>query len=123
MHEPRSFRIFRVVVVVVLGLFTLIPLYVMLTSSIKPLGDVQGDFTWWPAHPTLSPFVDMWSTVPLAKYFVNSLVVSVVATAFSVLSGSNPSAGNTIVAPLATQASTPSTMPKQWYSGTGMQSR
>jgi multiple sugar transport system permease protein len=84
-HEPRSFRIFRVVVVVVLGLFTLIPLYVMLTSSIKPLGDVQGDFTWWPAHPTLSPFVDMWSTVPLAKYFVNSLVVSVVATAFSVL--------------------------------------
>ena len=85
MHEPRSFRIFRVVVVVVLGLFTLIPLYVMVTSSIKPLGDVQGDFTWWPTHPTLSPFIDMWSTVPLAHYFVNSLIVSVVSTAFSVL--------------------------------------
>jgi multiple sugar transport system permease protein len=71
--------------VVVLGLFTLIPLYVMVTSSIKPLGDVQGDFTWWPTHPTLSPFIDMWSTVPLAHYFVNSLIVSVVSTAFSVL--------------------------------------
>ena len=85
MREPRSFRVFRVVVVVVLGLFTLIPLYVMVTSAIKPLGDVQGNFTWWPAHPTLSPFVDMWSTVPLARYFMNSLIVSITSTAFSVL--------------------------------------
>jgi multiple sugar transport system permease protein len=84
-HEPRSFRIFRVVVVAVLGLFTAVPLYVMVTSSIKPLGDVQGDFTWWPTHPTLRPFIDMWSTVPLGQYFVNSLVVSVVSTVFSVL--------------------------------------
>jgi multiple sugar transport system permease protein len=77
--------VFRVVVVVVLGLFTLVPLYVMVTSSLKPLGDVQGDFTWWPAHPTISPFIDMWSTVPLGRYFMNSLVVSLVSTAFSVL--------------------------------------
>jgi multiple sugar transport system permease protein len=57
----------------------------MVTSAIKPLGEVQGTFTWWPTHPTLSPFVDMWSTIPLARYFMNSLIVSVVATAFSVL--------------------------------------
>jgi multiple sugar transport system permease protein len=84
-HEPRSFRVFRVVVVAGLGLFTLVPLYVMVTSALKPLGDVQGDFRWWPTHPTLRPFVDIWSTVPLARYFVNSLVVCLVATAFSVL--------------------------------------
>jgi len=84
-HEPRSFRAFRVVVVVGLGLFTFVPLYVMVTSALKPLGDVQGDFRWWPTHPTLRPFVDIWSTVPLARYFVNSLIVCVVSTAFSVL--------------------------------------
>jgi len=84
-HEPRSFRAFRVVVVVGLGLFTFVPLYVMVTSALKPLGDVQGDFRWWPTHPTLRPFVDIWSTVPLGRYFVNSLVVCVVSTAFSVL--------------------------------------
>jgi multiple sugar transport system permease protein len=84
-HEPRSFRIFRVVVVAFLGVFTAVPLYVMVTSALKPLGDIQGDFTWWPAHPTISPFIDMWSTVPLGKYFMNSLVVSLVSTAFSVL--------------------------------------
>jgi multiple sugar transport system permease protein len=68
----------------VLGLFVLVPLYVMITSSLKPLKDVQGAFTWWPSNLTLAPFVDMWKTVPLAKYFVNSTIVSVAATVFSV---------------------------------------
>ena len=45
------------------------------------------------------------------------------ATVASVCRGSKLSPGKTIVAPLATQAKTPSTMPKQWYSGTGMHRR
>ena len=69
---------------IVLGLFVLVPLYVMMTSSLKPLSDVQGAFTWWPTNLTTEPFVDMWRTVPLARYFVNSTIVSVVATVFSV---------------------------------------
>ncbi|MDF8264955.1 carbohydrate ABC transporter permease [Luteipulveratus flavus] len=85
MREPVSFRVFRWVVVLVLGAFTLIPLYVLLSSSLKPLGEVQGEFRWWPEHPTFRPFVDIWSTVPLARYFANSLVVCLVATLFSVL--------------------------------------
>ncbi|HET7304951.1 MAG TPA: carbohydrate ABC transporter permease [Segeticoccus sp.] len=85
MREPLSFRVFRWVVVVVLGLFTVVPLYDMLTSAIKPLGDVQGAFHWWPAHPTFEPFIQIWSTVPLARYFANSLVVCTVSTVFSVI--------------------------------------
>jgi multiple sugar transport system permease protein len=84
-HEAKSFRVFRWVVVVVLGAFTVIPLYVMVTSALKPLGDVQGDFHWLPTHLTIQPFIDIWSTVPLAKYFANSLVVCTVATVFSVV--------------------------------------
>jgi len=84
-HEDKSFRVFRWVVVVVLGAFTVIPLYVMVTSSLKPLGDVQGDFHWVPTHLTIQPFIDIWSTVPLARYFANSLVVCTVATVFSVV--------------------------------------
>src|SRR3954447_23068497 len=57
----------------------------MLTTAVKPLGDVQGDFTWWPTHATLRPFVDIWSTVPLARYFTNSLIVCVLSTVFSVV--------------------------------------
>ena len=85
MREPRSFKIFRAVVIIVLGLFTAIPLYVMVTSALKPLGDVQGNFRWWPSRITLRPFIDIWSTVPLGRYFLNSLIVCTISTVFSVV--------------------------------------
>lgn len=84
MRDTRGTKILRGIVLGVLGLFVIGPLYVMVTTSIKPLADVQGAFTWLPTNPTLSPFFDMWKTVPLANYFVNSLVVSVAATLLSV---------------------------------------
>src|SRR5699024_1287162 len=34
---------------------------------------------------TFGPFIEMWSTVPLARYFMNSLVVTSVATLCSVV--------------------------------------
>jgi len=85
MREPRSFRIFRWVVLVPLVVFTVVPLYVMVTSALKPLRDVQGAFSWWPTNLTFQPFIDIWSTVPLGRYFLNSLVVSTAATIFSVI--------------------------------------
>ncbi|GAA4196764.1 carbohydrate ABC transporter permease [Streptosporangium oxazolinicum] len=85
MREQLSFRVFRWVVLVPLAVFTAVPLYVMVTSSLKPLRDVQGEFQWWPTNLTFDPFVDMWTTVPLADYFVNSLLVTSVATLFSVV--------------------------------------
>lgn len=85
MREQLSFRIFRWVVLIPLGIFTIVPLYVMITSALKPLRDVQGAFQWWPTNLTFQPFIDIWSTVPLGRYFLNSLVVSSVATLFSVI--------------------------------------
>jgi multiple sugar transport system permease protein len=84
MRESRALRVTRVVVLTLLVIFTALPLYVMVTSSVKPLQDVQGAFTWIPTHVTFRPFVDMWHTVPLGRYFVNSLVVSLSATVCSV---------------------------------------
>jgi multiple sugar transport system permease protein len=83
--EAMSFRVFRWVVVTILTVFTVVPFYVMITSALKPLGDVQGDFHWWPSHVTFRPFIDIWSTVPLARYFFNSLLVCVLSTVFSVI--------------------------------------
>lgn len=85
MRETTGERIFRVVMIAFLTLFICIPLYVMVTSSLKPLADVQGNFTWIPSTITTQPFFDMWKTVPLADYFVNSLIVSTLATLFSVV--------------------------------------
>lgn len=85
MRETVGAKSFKVVTLVLLTLFTVVPLYVMITTAMKPLGDVQNDFTWIPTHITLQPFIDMWSTVPLGQYFVNSLVVCTVATVFSLI--------------------------------------
>jgi multiple sugar transport system permease protein len=85
MHESRSFKTFRVVLLTVLLVFTLLPLYTMISTSVKPLADVQKAFSWIPSNITIQPYIDMWSTVPLAKYFVNSLFVSSVASTLSVL--------------------------------------
>lgn len=82
-QETRSAKIFRVVVLIVLTVFTAVPIYVMVTSSLKPLGDVQGAFGWWPETFTIEPYIQMWETVPLADYFLNSIIVSVSATLVS----------------------------------------
>jgi multiple sugar transport system permease protein len=85
MHDSTALRWTRRVVLTLLTIFTVLPLYVMVVSSVKPLKDVQGAFTWVPSHVTFQPFVDMWRTVPLGRYFVNSLIVSLSATVCSVL--------------------------------------
>ena len=85
MAPPRSFLWIRRIVLTLLGLFTAVPLYVMISSSLKPLVDVQAAFTWVPSHLTISPYIDMWSTVPLAHYFANSAIVALCSTAISVV--------------------------------------
>ncbi|GAA1494672.1 carbohydrate ABC transporter permease [Curtobacterium herbarum] len=85
MRETTGAKSFKVIVLALLTVFTVVPLYVMITTAIKPLGDVQNDFTWIPSRITFQPFIDMWSTVPLGRYFINSLVVCTVATVFSLI--------------------------------------
>lgn len=84
MAAPRSFVWTRRIVLTVLAAFALAPVFVMAVSSLKPLQDVQGPFRWFPSGFTLRPYADIWHTVPLARYFVNSLVVASGATICSV---------------------------------------
>ncbi|GLW63682.1 ABC transporter permease [Actinomadura rubrobrunea] len=84
MREPRWVGWARRLVLGVLALFTGLPLYAMAASAVKPLGDVQRDWRWIPSTITFRPFADIWTTIPLGRYFLNSLVVSGAATALSV---------------------------------------
>jgi multiple sugar transport system permease protein len=78
-------RLSRVAGLAILSFVTIFPLYTIVISSIKPLGDVQGAFHWIPTHVTFKPYVDIWKTIPLAHYFLNSVIVSVSATVCSVV--------------------------------------
>ncbi len=85
MAPPRSFIWTRRIVLTLLTVFAILPVYVMASSSLKPLQDVTGAFRWIPARLTISPYIAMWRTVPLARYFVNSVIVCTSAAALSVL--------------------------------------
>ena len=85
MIETKGFRWFRRVVLTFLTVFTVLPLYVLVVTSVKPLENVRGAFTWFPDRLTFQPFVDMWTTIPLASYLVNSLIVTTTATVLALL--------------------------------------
>lgn len=84
MRETLGFIWLRRIVLTILAAFVAAPLYVIVSTSVKPLQDVRGVFAWLPATITLEPYVDIWRTVPLAKYFTNSLIVTSVSTLLSV---------------------------------------
>ena len=84
MAPPRSFIWTRGIVLTLLTIFAVLPVYVMVSSSLKPLQEVSGTFTWIPTHITITPYIDMWRTVPLARYFLNSVIVCTCAAALSV---------------------------------------
>jgi multiple sugar transport system permease protein len=84
MHEARWVKVVRPIILTLLAVFTIAPIYVMVSSSVKPLVDVQSTFHWIPSRITFRPFVDIWQTVPLAHYFINSVITSGIAMAFSV---------------------------------------
>jgi multiple sugar transport system permease protein len=85
MARPRSFIWTRAIVLTLLTVFAVVPIYVMVSSSLKPLSQVTSSFTWIPSPLTIRPYIDMWRTVPLARYFENSVIVCTSAAALSVL--------------------------------------
>ncbi|MFJ6465464.1 carbohydrate ABC transporter permease [Streptomyces sp. NPDC091387] len=85
MAAPQSFLWTRRVILTFLAAFALLPVYVMVSSSLKPLQDVSGKFHWIPSGLTVQPYFDIWKTVPLARYFANSLIVAGSATVLSVI--------------------------------------
>ncbi|MFB4426914.1 carbohydrate ABC transporter permease [Streptomyces sp. QL37] len=85
MAPPQSFLWARRVFLTLLTVFVVLPVFVMITSSLKPLEDVTGKFQWIPSGLTVSPYFDIWDTVPLADYFMNSLIVAGAATVCSVV--------------------------------------
>ena len=82
-------------VLLVFAVYYLLPLYVMLVNSVKPLDEIrQGNMMSLPALFTLDPWRSAWSTAQigvqptgLRPYFVNSVLMVIPAVAISTLLG------------------------------------
>lgn len=101
-HSPASasasYRFMRITIYAALILFAvyyLLPLYVMIVNSLKPLDEIrQGDMLSLPGEWTLAPWFSAWSTAQigvqptgLKPYFLNSVLMVVPAVAISTILG------------------------------------
>lgn len=91
----RITRAFIYLVLLLFALFYLLPLYVMLVNSVKPLSEITGgNMMALPKDWTIEPWASAWSTAQigvsatgLKPYFLNSLLMVVPAVAISTVVG------------------------------------
>ncbi len=82
-------------VLLIFAVFYLLPLFVMLINSVKPLEEIrQGNMLAFPEVFTIEPWLSAWGTAQigvqptgLKPYFVNSLIMVIPAVAISTLLG------------------------------------
>ncbi|MFN8496322.1 MAG: carbohydrate ABC transporter permease [Anaerolineae bacterium] len=76
-------RILLYVVLVLIALFFLLPLLWMLSTSLKPRSEwITLPLTWIPYNPTLENYTAILAnpTLPIARWFVNSLSIAAIVT-------------------------------------------
>ena len=69
------------------ALMVLFPYYWMLLTSVKSYSAYNGEYvpTFFTLSPTLQNYVNAFSEVPLARYFLNSIIFTVVTTGLMML--------------------------------------
>lgn len=92
----RAGRFLLYLVLIVFAVYYLLPLYVMLVNSFKPLDEIRrGDMMALPDVWTIAPWASAWSTAQigvqatgLKPYFMNSIAMVVPAVIISTVLGS-----------------------------------
>jgi multiple sugar transport system permease protein len=72
--ELRS-RVARQLVALPVAAVFLLPLWLMVVASLRPLGTAPIALQWFPSSPAWGNFAEVFDVVPLARYAVNSLLV------------------------------------------------
>lgn len=81
---PRRWLL--VAVLAILAAFVVFPLYWMVVSALTSGGQSQStEFYLWPKEPTFSNFTEVFATQPVWRWIGNSVLISVVTTALSVV--------------------------------------
>jgi multiple sugar transport system permease protein len=74
----------RLVIAVLLSLFSLGPLLYMLSLSFQPNGGLLGATVLIPSHPTVQNYVQAWTQNSFSHYFLNSIFVSIATVVITV---------------------------------------
>lgn len=72
-------------VLLILVVYAVLPFYWMVITAVRPAQELlRIPPPWFPGGISLSNFVDIWSTIPLAKYMLNTLIVAGLTTFLAV---------------------------------------
>jgi multiple sugar transport system permease protein len=81
----RIWRLSASTYLAILAFLIVLPFYWMAISAIRPLSDLaRTPVSWWPGGLSIRNFIDVWTTMPLLQYMLNSLVVAAITTVISV---------------------------------------
>ena len=69
------------------ALIVLFPFYWMILTSIKSYGSYNSEFIprFYPTNPTIDNYVNAFTSVPLGKYLLNTLIFAVITTAIMLI--------------------------------------
>ena len=81
--KTRTRNILIYMLLILWGIIVLFPFYWMILTSVKSYGSYNGEYVpkFFTLSPTFENYVTAFTAVPLAKYFFNTFIFTVVTTA------------------------------------------
>ena len=77
--------LFMVGIIGIIAMF-FVPLYWLFSSAFKPQDAIYTwPLQWIPTEPTLANFAEAWSTAPFDRFYLNSIITTVVGTGLEIL--------------------------------------
>lgn len=91
-YKKAKFKdgLLKTIIYIFLGVWAIIvlfPLYWMILTSLKSYGTYNGEYIpkFFVSNPTLENYTQAFTAVPLARYFLNTLIFTVVTTALMLI--------------------------------------
>ena len=87
--KTRAMRVFLYMVLVFLAFVMLVPFAWMLSASFKLDKDVFiFPIQWIPEHPRWQNYVDIWTRIPLLRFVINTVKLTLIVTSLQLLTSS-----------------------------------
>ena len=91
-YKKAKFKdgLLKTIIYIFLGIWAIIvlfPFYWMILTSLKSYGTYNGEYIpkFFVSNPTLENYTQAFTAVPLARYFLNTLIFTVVTTALMLI--------------------------------------
>ena len=102
--EKKNSRIGRALIylfLVIWAILVLFPFYWMLLTSVKTQAAFNSEIvpSFWTPHPTIENYTSAFTTVPLGRYFLNTVIFTVATTALMMAAAISPASFSPGISP------------------------